>query len=194
MACCHYLNQCWNIVNWTLKNKLQRNFDRNSNILIQENALANVVWGLASILFLPRCANSTMSGEYNISQELYKRFAIRCFSRLYPHVFISFGAKVTIDVAEVKILCQSVNVILLGPVLPGKPLLNVLNGWQQSNYTMKSHVGEIYKWEVAYSLSAVKLKFGEMIQQSACDLRPPNRDASVPRLMHKWTLYRWGNL
>ena len=28
----HYLNQCCNIVNWTLSNKLQWNYDRNSTI------------------------------------------------------------------------------------------------------------------------------------------------------------------
>ena len=32
----HYLNQCWNIVNWTLSDKLQWNLKRNSNIFIQE--------------------------------------------------------------------------------------------------------------------------------------------------------------
>ena len=32
----HYLNQCWNIVNWTLRNKLHWNFNRNSNIFVQE--------------------------------------------------------------------------------------------------------------------------------------------------------------
>ena len=45
----HYLNHCWNIVNWTLGNKLQWNFNRNSNIFIQENALENVVCKMASI-------------------------------------------------------------------------------------------------------------------------------------------------
>ena len=34
----HYLNQCWNIVNWTLENKFQWNVNRNSYIFIQENA------------------------------------------------------------------------------------------------------------------------------------------------------------
>ena len=37
MACCvpsHYLNQCWHIVNWTIRNKIQWNIDRNS--IIQE--------------------------------------------------------------------------------------------------------------------------------------------------------------
>ena len=41
MACC--LFQCWNIVNWTLGNKLQGNFNWNSIIFIQENAFENVI-------------------------------------------------------------------------------------------------------------------------------------------------------
>ena len=32
----HYLNQYWNAVNWTVRKKLQWNFNRNSNIFIQE--------------------------------------------------------------------------------------------------------------------------------------------------------------
>ena len=39
----HYLNQCWHIVNWTIGNKFQWNFNRNSNIFIQENAFENVL-------------------------------------------------------------------------------------------------------------------------------------------------------
>ena len=31
----HYLNQCWNTVNWTLGNKLQWNLNQNLNIFIQ---------------------------------------------------------------------------------------------------------------------------------------------------------------
>ena len=38
------------IVNWTLRNKLQWYFNRNSYILIQENAFENVVWKIAAIL------------------------------------------------------------------------------------------------------------------------------------------------
>ena len=43
--------------NWTLKNKLQRNLYRNSNIFIQENAFQNVVWKMAAILSRPQCVN-----------------------------------------------------------------------------------------------------------------------------------------
>ena len=45
----HYLNQCWNIVNSNLRNKLQWNIKRNSGIFIQENAFENVVCEMASI-------------------------------------------------------------------------------------------------------------------------------------------------
>ena len=45
----HYLKQCWITVNWTLRNKRQWNFNRNSNIYIQENALEHVVCKMESI-------------------------------------------------------------------------------------------------------------------------------------------------
>ena len=51
----HYLNQCWNIVNWTPRNKLQWNVNRNSNIFIQENPFENGVWKMAAILSRPQC-------------------------------------------------------------------------------------------------------------------------------------------
>ena len=62
MACCltgtsHYLNQCWDIVNWTLRDKLKWNLNRNSHIFIQENAFENVVWKMAAILSRPQCVN-----------------------------------------------------------------------------------------------------------------------------------------
>ena len=51
----HYLNQWWIIVNWTLGNKFQWNFNRNSNIFIHENAFENVVCNIASISSRPQC-------------------------------------------------------------------------------------------------------------------------------------------
>ena len=54
----HYLNQCWcGIVNWTPRNKLQWNRNRNSYIFIQENAFQIVVWKMAAILSRPQCVN-----------------------------------------------------------------------------------------------------------------------------------------
>ena len=58
-ALSHYLNQCWNIVNLTLMNKLQWNFNRNCNIFIQENVFASVVCEMAVMLSRPQCVNWT---------------------------------------------------------------------------------------------------------------------------------------
>ena len=49
----HFLNQCWDIVNWTLRNKLQRNFKRTSYIFIQGNAF-DCVCEIAAILSWPQ--------------------------------------------------------------------------------------------------------------------------------------------
>ena len=50
--------QRWNIVNWTLGNKLQWNLNRNSNIFIHDNALEHVVCEMAAILSRRQCVNS----------------------------------------------------------------------------------------------------------------------------------------
>ena len=50
----HYLNQCWNIVNSNLRNKLQWNARRNSFIFILENAFRNGVCEMASIWSRPQ--------------------------------------------------------------------------------------------------------------------------------------------
>ena len=53
----HHLNQCRNIVNWTLGNKLQWNINRNLYIFIKENAFEIVVWKMVAILSRPQCVN-----------------------------------------------------------------------------------------------------------------------------------------
>ena len=40
----HYLYQVWFIVNYTIRNKLQWNFNQNTNLFIHENASKNIVW------------------------------------------------------------------------------------------------------------------------------------------------------
>ena len=59
----HYLNQCWNIGNWTLGDKLQRN----SYIFIQENPFETVVWKMAAILSRPLYVNGSSQCYVNIS-------------------------------------------------------------------------------------------------------------------------------
>ena len=46
---CRLLNQCWVIINRTLRNKL-RNFSKKSNFFVQENAFENFVCEMTAIL------------------------------------------------------------------------------------------------------------------------------------------------
>ena len=46
----HYLNQCWNIVDYTLRNKLQWKSIKNTRVFIHENVFENVVCEMATIL------------------------------------------------------------------------------------------------------------------------------------------------
>ena len=56
----HYLNQCWNIVDWNFRDKLQWNLKQNSYIFIQENAFENVVSSMVAILTRPQCVKEVM--------------------------------------------------------------------------------------------------------------------------------------
>ena len=53
----HYLNQCWNIVNSNLRNKLQWYLQRSSYFFIQGKAFENVVCEMVEILSRPQCVN-----------------------------------------------------------------------------------------------------------------------------------------
>ena len=58
----HYLNQCYTVVNWTLRNKLQWNLNPNSDTFIDENALERVVCEITSILSRPQCVKCRCDG------------------------------------------------------------------------------------------------------------------------------------
>ena len=60
--------KCMLLVNWTIRNTFQWNFNRNPHIFIQENAAENVVWKMAGILSRLQCVKwqneSTQSTVY----------------------------------------------------------------------------------------------------------------------------------
>ena len=62
----HYLNQCWNIVNLSLRNNLQWSFKRNSYIFIQENTFECVVCKMAAMLSQPQCVNGQWCNRHSI--------------------------------------------------------------------------------------------------------------------------------
>ena len=64
-------SQCCYIVNWTLRNKLQLNINRDATVVIQENAFENVVCEMTAILFRSQCvkhAGHTRLYLYNTLQ------------------------------------------------------------------------------------------------------------------------------
>ena len=81
----HYLNQCWNIVNWDPGNKLQWNINQNSWIFIQENPSQNVVWKMAAILSRPQCVNWTMAPHFSEISITYN------ISRAHSSIVVDFA-------------------------------------------------------------------------------------------------------
>ena len=63
------MNQCWNIVNQTLGNKLQWNLNWNLYIFIEEYAFENVVRKLAAILSQPQWVKHYI--YYSNGQDIY---------------------------------------------------------------------------------------------------------------------------
>ena len=90
MAPSHHLNQCYHIVNWTNRNKLQWNVNRNSHIITEGNAFVSVVCDLANIVspwwrhlmetfstLLTYCAgNSPVTGEFPAQRPVTWSFAV----------------------------------------------------------------------------------------------------------------------
>ena len=79
----HSLIQCWLIVNWTLRNKLQWNVKRNTKVSIHENAFENAVCKLASIfsmrISINACNRRFLSSNYLPERRIMKsyRFLIK---------------------------------------------------------------------------------------------------------------------
>ena len=91
MAPSHYMNQCWYIVNWTLRKKFQWNFNQNSKSFIQENAFESVVCEMSAILSRPQCvkvAATSFRGHFTSSGHVRPEF-INPYSKLlyFPSSF-----------------------------------------------------------------------------------------------------------
>ena len=74
------LNQCGNIVNWTLRNKLQWNLKEDSYIFIQENAFESVVCEIVAILSRRQCVigqSHTFISLLQVYYDLYEQDKVR---------------------------------------------------------------------------------------------------------------------
>ena len=72
----HYLNQCWDIINWALRNKLQWNFNRYWYIFIQESSFENVICEMASILSRPQCVKLLLCIDAGINVYDHNQYII----------------------------------------------------------------------------------------------------------------------
>ena len=91
--------QCWVIVNWIPRNKLQWNFDQNTKLLIHENACENIVYEMA-----PCCPEGNELSEGHVIMVFH--------STLRPHWQIQtmpprpyYGDKELLIVTETRQTC-----------------------------------------------------------------------------------------
>ena len=109
----HYLNQWWNIVNWTLKNKLQWNLNWNSYIFNKENAIEmlSTQWlpfclGL-NVLTLCAMQNLSSSSNENIEQNINECVCLNMINSLAPGGFdysiklVNFKLTSTINILSI---------------------------------------------------------------------------------------------
>ena len=77
----HYLNQCWDIVSWTLRNKLQWNLNHNLYIFIQENAFQNVIWKMVANVLISWWHKTVVEHTaYTVYPKKYAHsFVVLCF-------------------------------------------------------------------------------------------------------------------
>ena len=77
----HCLNQCCNIVDWILRNKLLWNLNQNSNTFILENEFQNVVWNMMAILSRTQSINMQLPLSLICSfGQLYRCFLLQDLS------------------------------------------------------------------------------------------------------------------
>ena len=78
-------SQSWNIVKWTLRNKIQWNLNRNSCIIIQENVFRTVVCKMVTILSWPQCS------DLNLHIFMYLNSQKRLKKHNFWNIFMKFS-------------------------------------------------------------------------------------------------------
>ena len=94
------LNQCWLIVNWTLRNKLKWSWDQSIKLFCQENVIGNVVCRMAAILLMtshllgPESSWALVQDRsmfhicISLSQEAYGFSSLKVKFCIYIYIFL----------------------------------------------------------------------------------------------------------
>ena len=86
----HYLNQCWGFVNWTLRNKLQWNFNQDTKLFIHENAYENIVCEMAALLSKAKWVKLSSKFDWSADTQRMATYDVsvrrtkRCVRQKYP--------------------------------------------------------------------------------------------------------------
>ena len=80
----------WVIVNWTLRNKLQQNFNQNTKLFILENASENIVCEMAAISSRGRWVNTLRPRQNG------RRFADDTFKRIFLNENVRISIKISL--------------------------------------------------------------------------------------------------
>ena len=91
----HYLNQCWNIVDWSLWNK----HNWNLYIFIKEKTLKNVVWKMSAILSQQQCPGPACRCRGSLHHKVINSYGIGLYKWAGPcilwgfHITTAFASK-----------------------------------------------------------------------------------------------------
>ena len=81
----HYLNQCCLVVNGTIRNKINWNFDQYRIIFIQENKFENVVWKISAILFTSMCHHDIFLQNHFLGLLVNSPHKWPVMQKVFPH-------------------------------------------------------------------------------------------------------------
>ena len=88
-ALSHYVNQCWLIVNWTLRNKFQSNSNRNTKLFIMK--MLSATWqpfcpGRDELI--RTCHNKTRKINFGVMMKITGILYVVAFSNMTQHTYI----------------------------------------------------------------------------------------------------------
>ena len=119
----HYLNQCWFIVNWNLRNKLQWNFNENTKIFIHKNASESNFCEMAAILSRGRWVKSVCH-----------HIQLRVINAIFGIISLNLWMILNAFLFSVRQLQYRPPIIFYMPDVSGTPLKNFIYQFYSTNF------------------------------------------------------------
>ena len=91
----HYLNQCWDIFYWSQRNKLQWNFNQNTESYIHQIAIENTVWEMTAIFsrqrWVTRMISASVLGQAWLNKAVETIKGVWGSGSLHPTLHENYG-------------------------------------------------------------------------------------------------------